>query len=135
MRYHKFTDHSSKVEKSLTMRNIFRRKNTADIPQTLYQTSPPISPSTSPTLPSIIEENSEKFSIPVQSNSLTLNTMLEKTVTVKEVIDQLRKKFPGNTENYKLFLKVGKGSKASMIKLEESRVLVSYKQVLDLKVT
>lgn len=113
------------------MRNIFRRKNTTDLPAP-FPISPTISPSTSPPNPSpISEEYSEKFSIPVQSNSLTLNTTLEKTVTVKEVIDQLRKKFPGNTENYRIFVKTGKGSKSSTLKLEENRILASYKQVLD----
>jgi hypothetical protein len=43
------------------------------------------------------------MSIPVRSNKVSMITSIDSDITVEELITRLRKKFPGNTENYVLY--------------------------------
>ncbi len=69
-----------------------------------------------------------KLSLTVQSQELTLTTVVLLNWTVGETISKsLRKKCPGNTENYALFVKNGK----YYMMMEEEKPLAYYRKMLD----
>lgn len=50
------------------------------------------------------------------------------------MVEKLKKRFPGDTSNYGLFAKTKSSSKNTLVKLEESRLVLSYRQIHDPKV-